>query len=302
VTIYDDDWSDTVAWDDSKRNEILYCGYRFDPETGLYHVRHRHYHPTLGRMTTWDPGGYVDGPNLVQYVRGSPIDSADPLGLGIWADFWDWWEMPSKEGCSQIKWFFDKYDNAKPNNKRCPRDGSGPSMGDGGPSPGCTNVVNTTIERPGKEAATQGIKAGVTGAISPGKATNTAGVESEAGPEAGHNETAAWSADKNYSATNPKTGGTGQQATVVAQESARDSAAGGGAAMGGGAIQGAGEELLHGLRRVNFIGWRKDTCQGWFLVNMKFNLKNRAWEEAAGWPPGAMSQQEVLTRWCGIAF
>ncbi|MBE3097123.1 MAG: hypothetical protein IMZ44_08325 [Planctomycetes bacterium] len=33
-------------------NEILYCGYRFDPESGLYHVRHRSYHPTLGRWRT----------------------------------------------------------------------------------------------------------------------------------------------------------------------------------------------------------------------------------------------------------
>lgn len=47
----------------------------------MYLVRNREYHPTLGRLTTRDPGGYVDGPNLVQYVRGSPIDSTDPLGL-----------------------------------------------------------------------------------------------------------------------------------------------------------------------------------------------------------------------------
>ena len=30
------------------RNEILYCGYRLDPESGLCHVRHRYYHPRLG--------------------------------------------------------------------------------------------------------------------------------------------------------------------------------------------------------------------------------------------------------------
>jgi hypothetical protein len=30
------------------RNEILYCGYRHDPESGMYHVRHRYYHPRLG--------------------------------------------------------------------------------------------------------------------------------------------------------------------------------------------------------------------------------------------------------------
>jgi len=41
-------------------NDILYCGYRFDSETGLYHVRHRYYHPTLGRWASRDPiGGMV---------------------------------------------------------------------------------------------------------------------------------------------------------------------------------------------------------------------------------------------------
>jgi len=30
-----------IAWADSKKNEILYCGYRYDNETGLYHVRWR---------------------------------------------------------------------------------------------------------------------------------------------------------------------------------------------------------------------------------------------------------------------
>ena len=55
TTIYDDDWSDTVSWASSKQNEILYAGYRFDAETGLYHVRNRMYHPTLGRWLQRDP-------------------------------------------------------------------------------------------------------------------------------------------------------------------------------------------------------------------------------------------------------
>jgi len=62
-------------------NDILYCGYRFDSETGLYHVRHRYYHPTLGRWTARDPGSYGDGVNLYEYVAGSPGVSVDPLGL-----------------------------------------------------------------------------------------------------------------------------------------------------------------------------------------------------------------------------
>ena len=45
---YDGSWqnpSDTSAYD----NTILYCGYYFDDESGLYHVRHRTYHPTRPR-------------------------------------------------------------------------------------------------------------------------------------------------------------------------------------------------------------------------------------------------------------
>ena len=83
TTIYDDDWSDTVSWANSHQNEILYCGYRFDPETGLYHVRNRMYHPTLGRWLQRDPKGYVDGMSLYEYVSSRPITLTDPSGLGI---------------------------------------------------------------------------------------------------------------------------------------------------------------------------------------------------------------------------
>jgi RHS repeat-associated protein len=64
-------------------NCILYCGYRFDSETGLYHVRHRHLHPTLGRWTSQDPLGYVDGMGLYEYVGGNPVRHRDSSGLKI---------------------------------------------------------------------------------------------------------------------------------------------------------------------------------------------------------------------------
>ena len=73
----------TTEWDpraaNTFGNEILYCGYRFDPETGLYLARHRYYHPTMGRWITRDPAGY--GPNLLIYCTGSPEEGRDPLGL-----------------------------------------------------------------------------------------------------------------------------------------------------------------------------------------------------------------------------
>jgi len=68
-------------------NRLLYCGYRYDGETGLYHVRFRYLHPTFGRWTTPDPAGYVDGMGLYEYVNSSPLNGLDPMGL--WR-FWDW--------------------------------------------------------------------------------------------------------------------------------------------------------------------------------------------------------------------
>jgi RHS repeat-associated protein len=82
VTIYDPNWDATKSWGDSKKNEILYCGYRYDPETGHYHVRNRYYHPTLGRWLQRDKEGYVDGMSLYEYVRSSPVGYVDWQGLG----------------------------------------------------------------------------------------------------------------------------------------------------------------------------------------------------------------------------
>ena len=61
-------------------NEILYAGYRHDPETLLYHVRHRYLHATLGRWLTSDPAGYVDGMSLYEYCRSGPIGATDAMG------------------------------------------------------------------------------------------------------------------------------------------------------------------------------------------------------------------------------
>ena len=62
-------------------NEIIFCGYRFDPETELYYVRARTYNPTLGRWIQRDPIGYAGGINLYEYVGGRADAALDPLGL-----------------------------------------------------------------------------------------------------------------------------------------------------------------------------------------------------------------------------
>ena len=60
--------------------DILYGGYRYDFESGLYHVRRRQFSPSLGRWLQTDPLGYVDSYNLYQYCHGSPVNSIDPTG------------------------------------------------------------------------------------------------------------------------------------------------------------------------------------------------------------------------------
>jgi len=78
--IYNDSWT-AVAWANSKKNEILYCGYRWDPETGMYQVRNREYHPTVGRWVTRDPRLYKQGMTLYEYAMSGPLDTVDPFGL-----------------------------------------------------------------------------------------------------------------------------------------------------------------------------------------------------------------------------
>jgi len=64
-------------------NDILYCGYRLDSETGLYHVRHRYLHPTFGRWLSRDTT-HADGPGLYEYTRSYPTAARDPSGR--WTD------------------------------------------------------------------------------------------------------------------------------------------------------------------------------------------------------------------------
>jgi RHS repeat-associated protein len=79
-TFYDANWANPSGASDYA-NEVLFAGYRYDTETGLYHVRHRTYHPTLGRWMQRDPDGYGDGMGLYEYTTSSPASAVDPLGL-----------------------------------------------------------------------------------------------------------------------------------------------------------------------------------------------------------------------------
>jgi len=62
-------------------NEIIFCGYRYDPESELYYVRNRTYNPVLGRWVQRDPIGYAGGVNLYEYVGGQAVLVPDSSGL-----------------------------------------------------------------------------------------------------------------------------------------------------------------------------------------------------------------------------
>jgi RHS repeat-associated protein len=62
-------------------NPFLYTGQELDKETGFYHLRARHYAPSLGKFLSRDPIGYAGGPNLYSYCGGDPINCVDPSGL-----------------------------------------------------------------------------------------------------------------------------------------------------------------------------------------------------------------------------
>ncbi|WP_232379776.1 RHS repeat domain-containing protein [Polyangium fumosum] len=58
-----------------------YTGKERDEETGLYYHGARYYAPWLGRWTSADPAGLVDGPNLYRYSQDNPILFSDPSGM-----------------------------------------------------------------------------------------------------------------------------------------------------------------------------------------------------------------------------
>lgn len=65
----------------SSFNSYQYTG-RENDATGLYYYRARYYSPTLQRFIAQDPIGFAGGDaNLYGYVRNSPVNLIDPLGM-----------------------------------------------------------------------------------------------------------------------------------------------------------------------------------------------------------------------------
>jgi RHS repeat-associated protein len=63
-----------------------FTGKERDTETGLYYHGARYYAPWLGRWTSCDPAGLVDGLNQYSYARDNPIAYMDATGR--WSRFW----------------------------------------------------------------------------------------------------------------------------------------------------------------------------------------------------------------------
>src|SRR5690606_11299608 len=63
-------WADDATQATYSACEVLYCGYRYDPESKQYQVRNREYNPVLGRWLQRDPIGFDGGDwNLYGYVQ-----------------------------------------------------------------------------------------------------------------------------------------------------------------------------------------------------------------------------------------
>lgn len=58
-----------------------YMGRERDPVTGIYYVRARWYHPSLGRFVSEDPIGLAGGINTYAYAGNDPVNMRDPSGL-----------------------------------------------------------------------------------------------------------------------------------------------------------------------------------------------------------------------------
>jgi RHS repeat-associated protein len=78
-TFYDGSWANPSSAS-ACSNAVLYTGHRLDAETGLCYGGARYYHPTLGRWTTQDMEGYLEGCDLYESCRSSPAIHADPYG------------------------------------------------------------------------------------------------------------------------------------------------------------------------------------------------------------------------------
>ena len=83
-----DSYGRIVASTGSVSNPLLFAGQYLDSESTLYYSRARYYDPATGQFVSRDP---VSSTTLEPYgyVRGNPLNFADPTGLFGWNDVWN---------------------------------------------------------------------------------------------------------------------------------------------------------------------------------------------------------------------
>ena len=67
---------------EARRKRYRFTGKERDEESGFSYHGARYYIPWLGRWSSCDPAGPVDGPNLYAYVKDNPVRLVDPGGTG----------------------------------------------------------------------------------------------------------------------------------------------------------------------------------------------------------------------------
>ena len=93
-------------------HNFLWGGSLYEPETGLYWMRNRYYHPDMHRFINQDPIGiWGDANNLgngFAYVAGMVIEASDPSGLEI---YWDsnWITEAIQSGLAYSETFSNLY-------------------------------------------------------------------------------------------------------------------------------------------------------------------------------------------------
>lgn len=86
VTVRDASGSPTGSTPETR---YLFTGREYDATVGLYHYRHRWYHPELGRFVSPDPIGFEGRDvNIYGYCKSKPLLYRDPFGL--WITLIDW--------------------------------------------------------------------------------------------------------------------------------------------------------------------------------------------------------------------
>lgn len=84
ATYYYDAFGNVTDWMGSANNTILYAGYQYDAETGLYYLNARMYDPVSARFLQEDTyrGQYTDplSLNLYTYCHNEPLMYTDPSG------------------------------------------------------------------------------------------------------------------------------------------------------------------------------------------------------------------------------